>query len=156
MSVYGPKLDLLKIELPDSNIDPKIIAGVVIIIALILVLVIVLPLITQVLNPPVKLSWNNNPLNLREKPTEPAELNVTLINNSQDTLNLTLDVTTQSNEILVFCPYTYFENVGPGKERQVKCLVRRNPDSLIFAGTYDLNVITTLGQTTTTLQVVTK
>ena len=48
------------------------------------------------------------------------------------------------------------ENVTPGKERQVKCLVRRNPDSLIFAGTYELNVKTNLGERTTTLQVITK
>ncbi|HNV01212.1 MAG TPA: hypothetical protein PKK60_02175 [archaeon] len=156
MSVYGPKIDLPKVELPETNIDPKIIFGVIILFVLIGLLFFIMPIIGQIMNPSVKVSWTNNPLNLKENPTEPAELNLTLINTTQEMITLNLEVTTPSNEIIVFCPYTIFENVEPGKERQVKCLVRRNPDSLIFAGTYDLKVRTNLGETNTTLQVVTK
>lgn len=156
MSVYGPKLDLPKVELPETNIDPRIIAGVVLLLVLVISLIFVMPLINSVMNPAIKVSWSNNPLNLKERPTEPAELNLTLINNTDEIINLTLEVTTPSNEILVFCPYTSFENVEAKKERQVKCLVRRNPDNLIFAGTYDLKIKTNLGETNTTLQVLTK
>lgn len=156
MSVYGPKIDLPRVELPETNIDPKIVAGVILLLVLLIVLFFVMPIISQIMNPSIKVSWTNNPLNLKEKPTEPAELNLTLINNTEEMLTLTLEVTTPSNEILVFCPYTSFENVEPSKERQVKCLIRRNPDSLIFAGTYDLKIKTNLGETNTTLQVVTK
>jgi uncharacterized membrane protein len=156
MSVYGPKLDLPKIELPETNIDPKIIAGVILLIVLVIAFIFVSPIINQTLNPAIKVSWTNNPLNLKERPTEPAELNLILINNTEQMLTLTLEVNTPSNEIVVFCPYTSFENVAAGKERQVKCLIRRNPDSLIFAGTYDLKIKTNLAETSTTLQVVTK
>ncbi len=156
MSVYGPKIDLPRIDLPESNIDPKIIAGIILLVVLLVALIFVAPLVLQAMNPPLKISWINNPLNLKDNPSSPAELNITLINNTEETKTLTLEVTTQSNEILVFCPYTIFENVTSGKERQVKCLVRRNPDSLIFAGTYELNIKTNLGEKTTTLEVVTK
>jgi uncharacterized membrane protein len=156
MSVYGPKIDLPKVELPETSIDPKIIVGVILLLVLLISLFFIMPIISQIMNPAIKVSWTNNPLNLKEKPTEPAELNLTLINNTEEMLTLNLEVNTPSNEILVFCPYITFENVEPGKERQVKCLIRRNPDSLIFAGTYDLKIKTNLGETNTTLQVVTK
>jgi hypothetical protein len=156
MSVYGPKINLPKVELPETNIDPKIIWGIVLLVVLLVLFFVVVPVIGQMMNPPIRVSWTNNPLNLKEKPSEPAELNLTLINNTDEMITLNLEVTTPSNEILVFCPYVLFENVESGKERQVKCLIRRNPDSLIFAGTYDLKIKTNLGETNTTLQVVTK
>jgi hypothetical protein len=156
MSVYGPKIELPHLELPDANIDPKIVASVIGLIALIILVIYFAPPFIQSLNPPLKISWTNNPLDLKDNPSTPASLDIIVVNNTKEMTDITLSVTTESDEIIIFCPYTTFSKVEPDKERQTTCLLRRNPESTIFSGTYNIKVKSNLGEMTTVLEVKTK
>lgn len=156
MSVYGPRLELPEIKMPELGLDPKLIIGVIVLIVIILIGLIIVPPFLDSLNPPIKVSWTNNPLDLKENPTIPAELTIILINTTKEEITMSFEVITNSEEILVFCPYNVFPNVEAGNTRKTTCVVRRNPDSVIFTGTYNLTIKSTLGETKTTLEVKTK
>ena len=156
MSVYGPKLELPEVKIPEIGLSPKMLVGIILLIAIVLIGFIVVPQFLESLNPAVQVSWANNPLDLKDNPTTPAELTVTLTNITKEKADLSFEVITDSEEIFIFCPYNSFPNVEPKNSRKTTCIVRRNPDSVIFTGTYNLTIKSTLGEVGTTLEVKTK
>jgi len=156
MSVYGPKIEMPHVEIPQANIDPKIIGLIIGALAIIIIAIFFIPPILESMNPSIKLAWTNNPLDLKDNPATPASLNITLINNTKETTDITLSVTSESEEIIIFCPDNTIPKVEPNGVRKTDCLIRRNPDSRIFAGTYSIKVKTNLGEAITTLEVKTK
>ncbi|MDD4251137.1 MAG: hypothetical protein PHX27_03025 [Candidatus ainarchaeum sp.] len=155
MSIYGPRLRLPKISLPNINI-PKMNMKII---GIILILILVLATILFIFSTPLDFSqhilvnWRNNPLNLKENQAENAELNLTIINNTQQTHTIDLNVISESKEIIIFCPDTTFPNVAPNHKREITCLIKRNPKEKIFAGTYQININTNIGKTSTTLEI---
>jgi len=160
MSIYGglPNFQLPDLPIPESMQEklPIILIVLAVIVTMIVAAFIILPNAGGVINPSISVNWKNNPLDLRESTSSSAELTVTLRNNTETKSDLTLDVGTESEELIVFCPYTFFTNVEPGDSRVVTCLVRRDPNSNIFAGTYTITVTSNLGTTKTSLEVKTK
>jgi len=162
MSIYGPKINLPKISLPGmpdlSSLGEKapLILGVIAVIVIVLLLITFGPGLTKSFNPAIVASWKENPLDLKSDVAKNAELNLVLFNTTEKMTDITLKVTTESSEILVVCPYVEFKNVEPGNNRQVTCIIRRNPNSTIFAGNYTLSISTNLGSTKTILEVRTK
>ena len=162
MSIYGPKISLPKISLPGmpdmSGLGGKtpIILGIIAIVLIVLLLLAFGPGIAKSFNPAIIVSWKENPLDLKSDVAKNAELNLVLVNTTEKMTDINLTVTTESNEILVICPYLNFQNVEPSNNRQVTCIIRRNPNSTIFAGNYTLTITTNLGSTKTVLEVRTK
>ncbi len=157
MSIYGPKLKLPKMSLPNISFDiPKPDTKTI---SIIIIIIIALATIFFLLSDPfgmggnVRVSWKNNPLDLRDNVQSMAELTITLTNNSSETKNITLDVVTESEELLVFCPDKNFPNVAPNTSRITKCVIRRNPSEKIFSGTYKLNIKSNIGETQTILEI---
>lgn len=160
MSIYGPRLKLPRIEMPDISIPdikmPKINLkkiGILLIIILIISTLIFSYSILTNFGSPIAVYWNNNPLYLDET-TNYSELTLILTNNTENTKNINLSVTTESKELIIFCPEDEFPNVASGKFRETTCVIRRNPNERIFTGTYDLLINTNIGETITTLQIV--
>jgi hypothetical protein len=158
MSVYGPKIRLPKISLrlpsisiPKPNVNGKSIA-IVLVIILILATTAFLTANPVDLNSGIGVYWNNNPLDLKSADTH-SELNLVVKNTSETTQNISLAVTTESNEIIVFCPDEEFPNVAPNMDRKTTCIVRRNPQEKIFSGTYNINIVTSLATAKTVLEV---
>ncbi|MEK6958555.1 MAG: hypothetical protein AABW59_00765 [archaeon] len=160
MSIYGglPDFKLPDLPIPENIQDklPIILIVLAVIITMVVAAFIILPNAGGVLNPSIGINWKNNPLDLRESSSGSAELTITLRNNTETKNDLTLDVSTESEELIVFCPYTFFTNVEPNDTRAVTCVIRRDPKSNIFAGTYTLTVSSNLGSTKTSLEVKTK
>jgi len=104
---------------------------------------------------PIIVLWKNNPLDLTSS-TQYAELNLTFMNTSKDTTDLTLNVTSESSEIIIFCPDSQFLNVSSQNQRQTTCLVRQNPNVKTSSGTYFINIKTNLGNAQTVLNIITK
>ena len=162
MSIYGGKIHLPKISLPGkpdgSAIKSKlpIIIGAIVVIIIVALLLMLGSGLIESLNSSIGVSWKNNPLDLKDDSTHSAELNLVLTNTTDQVTDITLSVTTESDELIVFCPYTAFTKVEPNNNRQVTCIVRRNPQKNIFAGNYTLTIKTNLGETKTTLEVRTK
>ena len=156
MSIYGPKIRLPSISLRMPRI-PKInkkkAMPIVMIIALILLIGIIFTMADLDFSSSIKVSWKNNPLDLKVDLSQYAELNILLINTSDNTTNITLDVTSESKEIIIFCPDTDFPNVSVGNNRQTTCIIRRNPNEKIFSGNYTINVKTNLGEQKTLLEI---
>lgn len=160
MSVYGPKIgvpSMPSVSLP--KLGKKGLLAIAIIVIAILVaaaLVISWPSITKAMNPHISVSWKNNPLDLLGDFSKSAELGITLNNTTEVKKDINLDVTTDSQELIIFCPDKLFENVEPGNSRNVTCIVSRNPNEKIFTGSYTIDIKTNLGTAQTTLQINTK
>lgn len=159
MSIYGPKLRLPKIRLPEldlpslkiPHIDGKKASLIIIAIILIATILFSINIITN-LGSPVTVHWKNNPLHLSES-NNFSELTLTITNITENTKNITLDVSSESKEIIIFCPENEFPNVAPNSFRQTTCIVRRNPNERIFTGTYELLINTNIEQTRTLLEI---
>ena len=113
------------------------------------------PEITNLPPSQIIIQWKNNPLDLKNGNIPSAELGLTLINNLKETTDITLEVTSESNKIIIFCPDTTFLNVATGNQPQTTCIVRRNPNEKVFSGNYIINIKTNLGTTKTTFEVIT-
>ena len=179
MSLYGPKITLPKVDIPSPgrpswNLEKEkklvVIAAVVIIV--IIALVLVVPILAQgasgfldsAFNPSIQVNWKNNPLDLTKGATN-AEMDLTIQNTTKETKTISFNITTPSKEIIVFCPNSIFdvnsgnyllENVSAGDKREVPCLIRRNSNEPILTGSYTLSINTNLGNTKTSLEVVSK
>jgi hypothetical protein len=159
MSIYGPKIKLPKISLPKPRlpkINKKKAMPVLIIIALIILIILVISMADLDFTSSTKVSWKNNPLSLKNDTSQYAELELNIINNSKETTNITLAVTSESSEIIIFCPDNMFPNVASGNQRQTTCIVRRNPNEKVFSGNYTINIKTNLDETKTLLELRTK
>jgi len=180
MSLYGPRLNLPKIDLPSPsnpswNLDKekKIIIGIGLLIVILFIVAIVGPIILNALseislnsfNPAVSVVWKNNPLDITQGIKE-AQLNLVLTNNTKSLIKETLfNITTNSNEIIIFCPDSLYdanksayivENLSPNDKRKIPCIIRRNASESVFSGTYTLNITTSLGNTNTNFEIITK
>lgn len=180
MSLYGPRLKLPKVELPNPsnpswNMDKekKLIIGVIAALVIIALLVLIVPIILNSLseislpsfNPAVGVVWRNNPLDITQGIKE-AQLDLILTNTTKTLIKETLfNITTDSEEIIIFCPNSLYdanksayvvENLSPNDKRKIPCIIRRNAAASVFSGTYTLNINTTLGNTTTAFEIITK
>ncbi len=162
MSVYGPKIRLPRISLPrfslpSIKVSPKKIGIILIIILIIATIVAFYPSIENInFNSHIGVYWNNNPLNLKDSLTKNAELTIVLTNNTEKVQDINLSVTTESDELIIFCPYKTFENIETNNNRQTTCLIKRNPNTTIFSGSYTITIKTNLGETKTVLQIITQ
>jgi hypothetical protein len=180
MSLYGPRLNLPKVDLPSPanpswNLDKekKLIIGVLAALILIAIIIIIGPIILNALgsftlpsfNPSIEVNWRNNPLDITQGIKE-AQLDLILINNTKELIKETrFNITTDSEEIIIFCPNSLYdanksaylvENLSPEDKRKIPCIVRRNAAAAVFSGTYTLKINTTLGNTTTKFEIITK
>lgn len=180
MSLYGPRLNLPKIDLPSAsnpswNLDKekKLIIGIAVAIIILIILVIIGPPILNALteisinsfNPAVGVVWRNNPLDITQGIKE-AQLDLVLTNNTKNLIKETLfNITTDSEEIIIFCPNSLYdankssylvENLAPNDIRKIPCIIRRNSAASVFSGTYSIKVNTTLGNIVTNFQIITK
>jgi len=179
MSLYGPKLRLPKIDLPSPQApswnlekEKKLVLGTIILLVVVGVALIIGPsliegingFLNNALNPSVKVEWKNNPLDLT-KGIKEAELDLIIINTSKESKRILFNIKTDSEEVIIFCPDSIYskgennyvlENVAPNDKRVIPCIVRRNPSASVFTGTYTLEVFTSMGNTKTTLEVISK
>jgi hypothetical protein len=180
MSLYGPRLNLPKIDLPSAsnpswNLDKekKLIIGIVALIIILIIVALIGPSILSTIseisinsfNPAVGVVWRNNPLNITQG-IKSAELDLILTNNTKSPLKETLfNITTDSEEIIIFCPNSLYdtnksaylvENLAPNDIRKIPCIIRRNSTASVFSGTYSIKVNTTLGNIVTNFEIITK
>jgi len=180
MSLYGPRLNLPKIDLPSTsnpswNLDKekKLIIGAGLLILFLVIIAIIGPtilstlneLITNSFNPSVEVIWRNNPLDIKQGVKE-AQLDLVLTNNTKSLIKETyFNITTDSEEIIIYIPDSLYdanksaylvENLAPNDKRKIPCIVRRNSAATVFSGTYTLKINTTLGNTTTNFEIITK
>ena len=181
MSLYGPKLRLPKVELPSPSSGPswnlekekKILIYLIGAIILVGILYFAIPPVISfftggldsMLNPAVSVAWRNNPLNITNGVRE-AELDLTLTNTTKtEQTQVTFNITSNSNEIIIFCPNSIYdsnkgvyllENIAPGDKRKIPCIIRRNPAESVFSGVYTLDILTSLGNTKTNLEIISK
>jgi hypothetical protein len=158
MSIYGPRIKIPSLRLPDISVSkmPEINIkklGLLFIIILVIATLIFSFGILSNLGGPIAVYWENNPLKLDET-TNFSELTIVLTNTTDSMKTITLDVITNSSELIIFCPEKEFPNVESGNFRQTSCVVRRNPNQKIFTGTYDILINTNIGETITTLSVI--
>ncbi len=169
MSLYGPRIKLPKLELPevsapsfDSGKSKKIalFGGI----ALVIIIVLFLagpPTITWLggffsapVKSPVNLSWNNNPWNIKQDPSSTAELSITFINNTSLDKNVYFSLNYPTRELLEFCPEYQLSALSPGDQRKITCLFRRVGE--IYSGTYTIEVLSNLGNEKTKLEIIAK
>lgn len=180
MSLYGPRLNLPKVDLPNPanpswNLDKEkklILFALIAIVIIALLVAVVPPLINSLssismpsFNPSVSVKWTNNPLDITQGVKE-AQLDLILTNNTKSLAKEVLfNITTDSEEIVIFCPDSLYdinksayivENLSPGDKRKIPCIVRRNAAASVFSGTYTLQVDTSMGNTATTFEIITK
>jgi hypothetical protein len=157
MSIYGPRIRLPSFSFPKLNLKIPRLGPKAIIIFILLILVIATTIFFTynpiILNNHLTINWKNNPLNISTNQTLGAELNLIILNNQDEKQDIELIVTSESTEIIIVCPDAFFPNVAPNHQRKTTCLVRRNPNEKIFAGTYQININTNLGSTSTTLEI---
>ena len=159
MSIYGPKIQLPSISLPKLRIpkvNTKKAMPMVMIVALIILIILLFMMADIDFNSHIKVNWKNNPLDLKSNESQYAELDLVLVNTSEDMISMTLDVTSESNEIIIFCPDNEFPNVSAGNNRKTTCVVRRNPNEKVFSGNYTIDIKTNLGVAQTLLEIKTK
>ncbi len=182
MSLYGPKIRLPKVDIPIAsgggaswNLEKEKKIAIYLVVALVVIAVLwfAIPIVftfltsglDSMLNPAVTVSWKDNPLNITNG-VRSAELNLTLTNTSKvEQTQVSFNITTNSNEIIIFCPNSIYdanqgkyllENIAPGDKRKIPCIVRRNPDASVFSGSYTLDIVTSLGNTKTNLEIISK
>ncbi len=157
MSIYGPKIKFPRIGLPNISLPkPKVslkVLGIILIIIIVLATIVFFASNPDLFDSHINVSWKNNPLDLKSDLAQNAELTLILTNTSETVQDIELEVTTESKELIVFCPYTTFENVEPQNNRKVTCLIKRNPQENIFAGNYTLTIKTNLGEARAVLEV---
>ena len=161
MGLYGPRFSLPSLpDLPKPNLETMkrpllAIIGLLVILA---IAYVAIPMIsnagTGLFSNHTGVGWINNPLDLTHDGVYEADLLLTLTNTTDTLTTITLDVTSDSSELIIFCPYKTFPNVAPGNSRKTTCLIRRDPKLAIFSGSYTINVETNLGKTNTVLQVI--
>lgn len=157
MSIYGPRIRLPQINIPEIPIKvPEI--GLKTIIGILLIILIISTILFFVMNPiqlnqHITTQWKNNPLNLEKNLENYSELKIILLNDTKETQDLTLIVQTESNELMIDCPDKEFPRVAPNHKRETICTIIKNPFEKIFTGTYQIKINTNLGETTTTLEV---
>ena len=159
MSIYGPKIRLPSISLPKlriPKINSKKAMPLVMVGAIIILIIFIFMMADLDFNSHIKVNWTNNPLNLKSDVSQYAELELTLINSSESTTDISLEVSSESSEIIIFCPDNTFPKVSPGNNRQTTCVVRRNPNEKVFSGNYTIAIKTNLGETETLLEIRTK
>ncbi|MEI7961411.1 MAG: hypothetical protein WCI04_03670 [archaeon] len=169
MSLYGPKLRLPKVEIPNPSNpswnlekEKKLIIGIVVAVVLIALIVLFGPLLVNgtgeafgnTLNPAMQISWKNNPVNLKTNPVDSAELTIEFINTTKERMDINFSLIYPNKEILEYCPKYYFEKVSPQDTRSVTCFVKRNGE--IYTGTYSIEIKSNLGNTTTKLEIIGK
>ncbi|MFA5763297.1 MAG: hypothetical protein WC915_00620 [archaeon] len=157
MSIYNKKFKLPKIKLampqiPIPNLNARAL-GIALILIIILATIFFIASNPVILNNHILISWTNNPLSLTDNSTQNAELHLTLINTSKTMQNISLEVTSNSQEIIIFCPDNEFPNVASGNRRETACVIRKNPAQKVFSGTYEINIKTNLGEATTSLEI---
>jgi hypothetical protein len=157
MSIYNKKFKLpkIKLEMPQISI-PKLNAralGIALILVILLASIFFIASNPIILNNHILVNWTNNPLSLTNNLTQNAELHLTLVNTSEIMQNINLEVTSKSQEIIIFCPDNEFPNVASGKRRETICVIRKNPAQKVFLGTYEINIKTNLGEATTSLEI---
>ncbi|MCX6801184.1 MAG: hypothetical protein NTZ73_03270 [Candidatus Diapherotrites archaeon] len=164
MSLYGPKFALPTIPvptLPDIDFD-RLKNPIVAIIAMIVVAIILFLLFSffesqngGIFSEPIRADWTNNPLDLTKDSTGEALLRLTLTNISKETADITFNVDTNSEEILIYPSTGTFPNVAPGDYRKANCIVRANPNATVFSGSYTISIKTDLGEKKTKLEIIT-
>jgi len=179
MSLYGPRIHLPKVEIPNPgnpswNFDKekKLLLIAVAVIVIIIVAVALLPSAMQgVANTNfnlfpeekgISVSWKDNPLDI-SKEVKQAEMDILITNRKTEVLDAMFNVSTTSQEIIYICPNAIFdtnkkmyvlENIAPGDTRKVPCIVRRNPDSAAFSGNYTINITSNLGDIKTVFELI--
>ncbi|MDD3083462.1 MAG: hypothetical protein PHP82_00375 [Candidatus ainarchaeum sp.] len=158
MSIYGPRIRLPRISIPKISFGiPNI--GLKTIFALLLIILVIATFLfifsnPKSFNPHISVYWKNNPLILEDDLTKNAELKLIIINNKETIQDINLEINSESKEIIIFCPDKEFPNVAPNHKRETICLIRVNPGEKVFSGTYQINVKTNLGETTSTLEII--
>jgi uncharacterized membrane protein len=155
MSIYGPKIRIPSFRLPKISIPKPEVSfkGI----SLILIIILIIATIAFLFSTPISFNnhigvyWVNNPLDLREETN--AELHLSIINTGETTQNISLSVTTESNELIIFCPDKEFPNVASQNKRETTCIIRRNPNTKIFSGTYLINIQTNIGSAQTSIEI---
>jgi hypothetical protein len=179
MSLYGPRIHLPKVNAPipgnpSWNMDKEKKLAIYLIIAVIIIVILyfAIPIVAQALttgidglmNPALVVTWKNNPLNVTTQ-TKEAEMDLVFTNTKKEVQNVEFSINTSSEEIVYICPNAIYdtnkgayilENLAPGDKRTVPCVVRRNPNSAVFSGSYTINVHTNLGDVKTNLEIITK
>jgi hypothetical protein len=161
MSLYGPRIELPELpQLPEINLESiKKPLSIIAIIILILIIIYGMSIMfsgkgVNLFSNHLKVDWINNPLDLTKNGTYESQLIITLKNTTDKLTDITLDITTDSEELIIFCPYKVFPTVAPGNDRKATCIVRRDPKLAIFSGSYTIQIKTNLGETTTILNIV--
>jgi len=179
MSLYGPRINLPKVDIPSPispswNLDKEKKLALMVIVAIIviaLILFLLPPILSAVgeffstsMNPALNVSWKNNPLDLTKEIKE-AQMELQITNTTKQVQNVTFNITTSSQEIIIFCPNSIFdtnkgayllENIAPNDKRKVPCIVRRNSAESVFSGSYTIEITSSLGNTRTILEVISK
>ncbi len=179
MSLYGPRIRLPKVEIPNPanpswNLDKekKILAiGAVIIVIIVLAVLFIPSAIQGISNTNfnifpeekgISVTWKDNPLDI-SKEVKQAEMDILITNRKTETLDAMFNVSTTSQEIIYICPNAIFDanknmyilqNIAPGDTRKVPCIVRRNPDSAAFSGNYTINITSNLGDIKTVFELI--
>ncbi len=157
MSIYGPKIRIPKPSMPNISI-PKVkinfkVVGIILILILAIATITFISSIILSFDNHIGIAWTNNPLYLKDNSTSNAELKLTIVNNTDSLQTISLNVSTESKELIIFCPDSSFPNVAPENKRETTCIIRRNPSEKIFSGTYQLLITTNLGSAKTTLEI---
>jgi len=179
MSLYGPRINLPKVEIPSPanpswNLEKEKKFAIIIIAAIIvlILLIIFLPpaiqgfseFLNNSMNPAVQVSWKNNPLDLTKEVKE-AEMDLLITNTGKETKNITFSITTPSKEVIIFCPNSIYdtnngnyllENISPGDKRKIPCIVRRDSSESVFTGSYTITIDTSVGKIDTILEIISK
>jgi len=179
MSLYGPRINLPRIEIPSPanpswNLEKEKKFAILIVAAIIvlILLVVFLPPIIQgateylnnSMNPAVQVSWKSNPLDLTKQVKE-AEMDLLITNTGKETTSVTFNITTPSKEIIIFCPNSIYdannsryllENISPGDKRKIPCIVRRDSSESVFSGSYTITIDTSIGKIDTVLEIISK
>jgi hypothetical protein len=160
MSIYKPKTKISDF-LPKPNFSDlkgndklKTIFGIVIGVIVLFGIILILINMDFNISSGIGITWNNNPLNLTENKANYSELILNLKNTDKEVRTINLQITTPSKELIIFCPTKIFENVAPGNYREVRCIIRKDPNHEIYTGEYNINILTNLSKTTTNLKVI--
>ncbi len=170
MSLYGPKIRMPKVDMPNPgnpswNLEKEKKIAIFIAAAIIIVIIAVFA-VPYLLNGAsgiignigeangVSLSWNNNPLDLKKNPTEYATLTIEFTNTGKFEKTINFEIMNPYPELLDVCSADKLETMLPGDKRTVNCLFRRNGE--IFTGTYSIEVASNVGNAKTKLEIIAK
>jgi len=172
MSLYGPKIRMPKVDMPQAgnpswNLDKEKKIAVFAIIAIIVIVIgiFVIPavlrsatglfgLFDNTMANGINLSWSNNPLDLKKDPTNYAALTVEFTNTGKFERTVNFEIINPYPELLDICSTSKLETMLPGDKRTVTCLFRRNGE--IFTGIYTIEVQSDVGNAKTKLEIVAK